>query len=243
MAIITLRLRHKAGVTPGNATKGFEMSDLINEVDDDMRRQQLDKFWLENKNWIIGGIILAIVTTAGLTWWRTWDFQRNVTQTQELRQIVDKDNAASLTAYAKESDRNHAALAKLMAAGMLSRDGKTDEAAKIYDDLGGTLGADSTLRDLAKLQSIGLRLNRDDAKKLHKELEDISGDHDAFRYSALEMDALLYARENKLQEAIERLTKITSGSDAPDDVRTRAVTLRELYTATLNAAASQTKGK
>ncbi len=217
------------------------MSDLLSEVDDDMRRQQLDKFWLENKNWIIGGIILAIATTAGLTWWRTWDYQRNVAQTQSLRQIEDKNDPAALTDYAKAADRNHAALAKLMAAGALSRDGKIDEAVKVYDDLGSTLGADGTLRDLARLQSIGLRLNRDDAKKLHKELDDISGERDPFRYSALEMDALLYARENKLQEAIDRLAKITSGSDAPDDVRTRAVTLRELYTATLNTAAA--KGK
>ena len=217
------------------------MSDLLSEVDDDLRRQQLDKFWQENKNWIIGGIILAIATTAALTWWRTWDYQRNLAQTQELRKIEDKNDVSALTDYAKNADRNHAALAKLLAAGQLTRDGKTDEAVKIYNDLGGTLGADGTLRDLARLQSIGLRLNRDDAGKLHKELEDISGDRDPFRYSALEMDALLYARENKLQEAVDRLAKITSATDAPDDVRTRAVTLRELYTATLNASAA--KGK
>ena len=231
----------QGGMTRARPKRIFKMSDLLSEVDDDMRRQQLDKFWLENKNWIIGGIILSIVTTGALTWWRTWDYQRNVTQTQALRQITDKNSVTSLEAYAKDADRNHGALAKLMAAGLLSRDGKTDEAVKVYDDLGNPLGADGTLRDLARLQSIGLRLNRDDAGKLHKELEDLSGDHDPFRYSALEMDALLYARENKLPQAVDRLAKITSGADAPDDVRTRAVTLRELYTATLNADAA--KGK
>ena len=101
------------------------MSDLLSEVDDDLRRQQLDKFWQENKNWIIGGIILAIATTAALTWWRTWDYQRNLAQTQELRKIEDKNDVSALTDYAKNADRNHAALAKLLAAGQLTRDGKT----------------------------------------------------------------------------------------------------------------------
>ncbi|MDE1151998.1 MAG: tetratricopeptide repeat protein [Micavibrio sp.] len=214
------------------------MSDLMNEIDDDLRRQKLEAFWQENRNWIIGGILLAICSTAGMTWWRSYDYQKNLVQTQGLIQAIESGDAAKLGTYAGESDRNHAALARLVEAGLLVRDGKQAEAIKAYDDVSGTMGADSALRDLAHLLSIGQRLNTDTPQKLHGEIEKLSGDGDAFRYSALEMDALLYAREKNMKMAIDRLSVIAAGADAPDDVRTRAVTLRELYTASLNEPAA-----
>lgn len=211
--------------------------ELMNEVDDDLRRQKLEQFWLENRNWIIGGILLAIVSTAGMTWWRSYTYQQNVIQTQGLLQAIDSNDSGKLAAYAQTGDRNHAALAKLTEAGLLVQKNQADDAVKIYNDIADTTGVDGILREYARLLSAMQRLNKDDPQKLHNEIEKLSRSGHAFRFSALEMDALLYARENNLKTAIDRLAVIAGASEAPDDVRTRAVTLRELYTATMNAEA------
>jgi len=217
------------------------MSDLMNEIDDDLRRQKLEEFWQENRNWIIGGILLAICSTAGMTWWRSYDYQNNLVQTQGLIQAIEDGDAGKLGAYAGTSNANHAALARLVEAGLLVRDGKTADAVKAYDEIGNAMGVEPALRDLGHLLSIGQRLNTDAPQKLHGEIEKLSGEGDTYRYSALEMDALLYAREKNMKTAIDRLAIITTAADAPDDVRTRAVTLRELYTAALNENAPAAK--
>ena len=219
------------------------MSDLMNEVDDDLRRQKLEQFWLENRNWIIGGILLAIVSTAGMTWWRSYTYQQNVLQTQGLLQAIDSNDAGKLADYAKTGDRNHAALAKLTEAGLLVQKKQADDAVKIYNDIADTTGVDGTLREYARLLSVMQRLDKDDPQKLHGEIEKMSRSGHAFHFSALEMDALLYAKENNLKTAIDRLAIIAGAADAPDDVRTRAVTLRELYTASLNADAKASAKK
>ena len=217
------------------------MSDLMNEVDDDLRREKLEKFWLENRNWIIGGVLLAIISTAGMTYWRGYTYQKNMEQTQGLLQAIDSNDAAKLGTFAGTSDRDHGVLAKLTQAGLLVDKGQSDEAVKIYDSIADTTGADATLREYARVLSAMQRLGKDDPKKLHGEIEKLSHTGHAFRYTALEMDALLYAREGNLKPAVERLATISAAPEAPDDVRMRANTLRELYTASMNADAKNAK--
>jgi len=217
------------------------MSDFMKEIEDDLRQQKLEEFWKENRAWIIGGIILAIASTAGITWYRSWSYQQNITQTASLLQIQDADDANKLTTYADASDKNHATVARLLAAGLHAKNGESARAVEIYDQIANSFGVDSALRDLAHVLSLGQRLNKDDPAKLHKEISPLTAEGSAFRFTALEMDALVYAREGKLKEAADKLEIISAAPNAPDDARTRAMTLHELYVASSNEAASKEK--
>lgn len=212
------------------------MSDLLNEVNDDLRRQKLQDFWRDNGSWIIGGAVLAIIMTAGMTMWRGYQENVNERQTGALISVLGTGKTEDLEKYAVETGGDHGMIARFMAAGLAVQRGDAPAAAKAYTDISRMRGIDGTFRDLARLMAAGQQLQTEDPAVLHKTLKDLSGKKDAWRYSAMEMDALVYSREGKMKEAAEVLSKITAAADAPDDVRTRAMTLRELY---LGAAASK----
>lgn len=212
------------------------MSDVMQEVNDELRQQRLEAFWIENRNWIIGGVILAIITTAGLTWWRGYTYKQDMLRTTQLMAAIKSEDAKSLTEFAAQSGKNHAALAKLSAAGLHVKNGNPARAIELYADVAGSMSADRELRDLAKILSLNLRLGTEDPKKLHKELADMSGAKEPYRYTALEMDALVYAGEGNMKDAAAKLEAISSSPDAPEDSRLRAATLHEFYAASANEA-------
>ena len=202
---------------------------IVEEINEDLRRQQLEKFWQENGSWIIGGVILAVVFTAGMTWWRTHTYERNLQQTSEMIDIINSSDVDKLTAFADRTDKDHAVIARFAAAAVYAKRNQAEKAVAIYNSIQNTSGVDATYRDLARLLSAGQRLNSADPGALHGELQPLTKAGATWRFSALELEALLYAREHKMKEAAADLAEITAAPDAPQDVRMRASTLREFY--------------
>ena len=207
------------------------MTDVFDEINDDLRREKLHQFWKENGAWIIGGAIMAVLFTGALSLWRQWEYRRDAEATTELTRLVAASDLPPLESFARTASKNHAMLAGFLAAAAHLEHGEKDQAVALYNDIAATSGLDRTWRDLAKVLSIGQRLDHDDPGKLQKELSALSGDNGAWRYTALELEALLAARQGRMQNAIEALTKVASDPLAPADARTRAFTLRELYMA------------
>lgn len=213
------------------------MSDIMDEISDDLRRQQLEQFWKENGAWIIGGVILAVVFTAGLTWWRSHTYERNLRETAQLIEIINESDVEKLTAFAEKTGKDHAVIARFAAAAVYAKRKQSDKAVAIYTSIQNTTGVDRTYRDLARLLSVSQRLETADPAALHKDLSALTDKGDVWRFSALELEALLYAREHKLKEAAGSLAEIIADSAAPQDVRMRATTLREFYIGAADGAA------
>lgn len=215
------------------------MSDILREVDDDMRRQQLQAFWAENRLWILGGIILAIVATGSVTFWRGYMRQENMQATAQLMTALETpdtlaklgDDPAALDSAA------HAALARLAAADRHLKAGEKDKALALFDALAADRRAPDALRDLGRLYAAGQRLDTAPADQLEKDLSALTRANAPWRFTALEYLALLYAREGRMKDAAEKLAQISGDPMAPQDARTRAFTLHELYSADAAAAA------
>jgi hypothetical protein len=207
------------------------MSDVFDEISDDLRREKLNQFWRENGRWIIGGVIAAIIFTAGMSWWRQWDANRNAQATSSLGEALAAKDPAELEQFAQGTDHDHAAIARLIAAGDYVRTGKKDKAVTLYNEIAASSGLSKMYRSLASLLSVGLRLDTDPVDGLRKELKPLAADRSAWRYSAREMQALLAAREGDMKGAVGILDTITGDADAPEALRARAFTLREFYAA------------
>ncbi len=216
------------------------MSDMMHEIDDELRQEKLSLFWKENAGWIIGGIILAIVMTGALTYWRNYQAGKDIAATQQLLTAVNEENQLALEAMATMGGDMHSAFAGLIAAGRYAREGDVEKAVTLYDQVAATRGADQLYRDLATLLSTGHKLDREDPAVLHKALEPLTK-KSIWRFSALEMQALLYAREGRMKEAVKSLTEITVNAQAPADLRQRAQTFRELYLGADGVAAETSK--
>lgn len=205
------------------------MADIMDEITDDLRQQKLKAFWQENRYWILGGAVMAVVMTASLTFWREYSFERNVAATAVLSSAVQTGDTEKLMTYAKEAGTDHAALARFEAAGLFLKKGESDKAVAAFNEIAAMRGVDKDLRGLATLYSILQRLDVDDAKKLEEELQPLLSKDATWRFSAMEALALLQARNGKPEQAIETLTLIAGDAAAPQNLKSRALTLRELY--------------
>ncbi len=210
------------------ANKGVPMSDLMHEIDEELRQEKLRTFWKENGAWIIGGILLALVMTAGMGYWRNHQATKEIVASQQLIAAAEAANKEALGALATDTKGAHAGFAGLISAGMYAREGQTQRAIEIYDRVAAMRGLPDTYRDLATLLSASHKLDSGDPADLHKILDKLAK-KSTWRFSALEMQALLYAREGKMKDAVNALTDISANADAPEDMRRRASTLRELY--------------
>ncbi len=211
------------------------MADVFDEISDDLRREKLNQFWKENGPWIIGGAIGAVLLTGALSFWRQWEYSRDVKATAEMTHLVTASDLPKLEAFAAQTDKNHAMIARFMAAGTHLQRNEKDQAVALYDAIANTSGIDKVWRDLARVSSISQRLDKGAPDALEKELAALSGDKDTWRYTARELEALLAARQNQMQKAVAILDKITSDPQAPEEARRRAFTMRELYVADLKS--------
>jgi len=210
--------------------------DIYHEIQEDIRQQQLKAFWAENGNWIIGGIVAAIIFTGALSFWRGYEADRNMQATAGLLAAVDAADPAKLDAFAAATDKDHAMMALFAEARLFADRKQNDKALAVYDRIADMSRIDGTWRDLAKFYSVSARLDSGDPATLHKELGKLEGKKDAFRASAMEMEAFLFAREKKMSEAAETLAKLAADPQTPPDIRTRALTLRNIYMGDVNNA-------
>lgn len=205
------------------------MADLMDDIGEDLRREQLKKFWKENGNWIVGGVLLAILATGAMSFWRNHEYQENLVATTELLSVAHQSDAGKLAAFAQKSDKDHATVAQFLAAGLYQQGGDKNKAAEIYAEIEKTAGVDRVYRDLAALYGVLLELETGDLAVLHKTLDRLTGDENVWRFTALEAKALLFARQGQADKAAEILMRISGDAAAPADARTRAYTLHELY--------------
>jgi hypothetical protein len=203
--------------------------DIYHEISEDLRQQKLELFWKENGSWIIGGVIAAIVFTGALSWWRQHQFEHNMTVTAALTAAMNTADPMKLELFSVNAGKNHALLARFAEAQVYMARKENDKAAAVYAEIVKMSRIDKTWRDLAWLYGIGTKLDNGDPAALHADLAQLTAPKSAWRYSALEMEALLYAREGKMTEAEDVLAKLLSDPLTPGDIRTRALTLRELY--------------
>lgn len=205
------------------------MSDIFDEVENDLRSQKLHQFWKENGNWVIGGAIGAVLLTGAMSLWQSWDYNRDLKATAALVRAISSGDTGALETFAAKADKQHAALARLRAAEEYLAQGQTEKALALYDAVAATRGLDALWRDLARLHAASLRLDTANPEKLSATLAPLA--KSPWRYTALELQALLAARAGKPAEATGLLDKIAQDPQAPEDARRRALSLRALYAA------------
>lgn len=207
------------------------MTDVFDQIEDDLRQQKLQQFWKENGAWIIGGAIGAVLLTGVLTLYRHWEHGRDIRSTTEMMRIAATYDMPQLETFAEKTDKKHAVMARLLAASRYAEKKEYDKAIALYAAAANTRGADPVWRDFARIHSLSLRLDKDPSDALKKELSPLTKDSNPWRFMALEMEGLLAARDGHMKEAADIMTKIAANPLAPEDQRQRAVSLRALYAA------------
>ena len=78
------------------------MSDLLREVDDAVRAENMKRLWDEHKYAIVTGVAALILGTAAMSFWNNYQYSQNQKHTAEIITAVQSpEPAKTLTETAK----------------------------------------------------------------------------------------------------------------------------------------------
>ena len=210
------------------------MSELFDEVDEEVRREQLKKLWDQYSIYIIAAALLIIAAVAG---WRGYEYL----EAQKAAEAGAAFNAALELAEQNKHDEAQAAFDKLATTApagyrMLARLRAAGEAAardpqagaKMFDELAADRSIGTEQQDLARIRAAGLLLDTDSYPNMLQRLEAAAKPDATFRHTARELLALSAWRANDTTAARQWLDMIANDGETPAAMRSRAEALQAL---------------
>ncbi len=210
------------------------MSELFDEVDEDVRRDQLKKLWDKYSLFIIAGALLIIAAVGG---WRGYEYL----ETQKAAEAGTAFDAAVDLSEQNKHAEAEAAFAKLAATAppgyrMLARLRVASEvagrdpqaAAKLYDDISADRSIGAAEQDLARIRAAGLLLETASYPAMLQRLEASAAPEATFRHTARELLALSAWRAGDMTAARQWLDQIANDGETPAGLRSRAEALQAL---------------
>lgn len=210
------------------------MSELFNEVDEDLRREQLKRLWDKYSILIVA---VALLIIAGVGGWRGYSYLESKKATEAgaafdraadlSEQNKHAEAEAAFTKLAADGPSGYRVLARLRAAAeAASRDPQA--AVKLYDDIAADRGIAAGEQELARVRAAGLLLDTAPYDALLQRLEPAAAGAGTYRHSARELLALSAWRANNSAAMRQWVDLITNDGETPATLRTRAEALQAL---------------
>lgn len=204
------------------------MSDIFQEVDEDLRRERALKLWQKYGNYVIGAAVLVVAGTAGYVAWRDYDRKQAEAGAAQYIAAVEQARAGEATAapalanLARDGRGGYAVLARMQEAALKSSSGDAAGAAAIYRSVAADGGADRDLRDAAALLATLSAADASDPAEIERQVAAIATPTSPWRHLAWEIAALAAAKAGNIEQARSFYTRIADDPGAPAGVRARA---------------------
>ena len=210
------------------------MSELFDEVDEEVRREQLKKLWDRYSLYIIAAAILIVAAVAGWRGYQYLEAQKAAEAGKAFDAAIalseqDKhaEAEAAFNKLATTAPSGYRTLARLRAAAeVATRDPKAG--AKLYDDIAADSGVGTVERDLARVRAGALLLDTESYQNMLQRLEAATKPDATFRHTARELLALSAWHANDTAAARQWLDMIANDGETPSGMRSRAEALQAL---------------
>ena len=213
------------------------MADIFHEVDEEVRRERLQKLWDRYSIYIIAAAILIVACIGGWRGYQWWEAKKAAEAGAAFEAAVTLSDqgkhAEAEAAFAKvaaEAPSGYRALARLRAAAELSaHDPK--QAVKAYDELAADGSLGETMQDLAAVRAGMLLVDSAPLSDMRQRLEPLSAPGRTFRHSARELLALSAWRNGDVTTAKHFIDMIAADGETPSGTRARVDILSALIAA------------
>jgi hypothetical protein len=210
------------------------VSELFDEVDEEVRRDQLKQLWEQYSIFIIAGALLIIASVGG---WRGYEYVE-ARKAAEAGAAFDKavelseankhtEAEAAFADLAARGPSGYRVLARLrMATEVASRDASA--AAKLFDEITADRSVGVAAQDLARIRAAQLLLETTTYPNMKERLEAAAAPGATFRHTARELLALSAWRANDAAATRQWLDLIANDGETPPSLRSRAEALQAL---------------
>ena len=210
------------------------MSELFDEVDEEVRREQLKKLWDKYSLFIIAVAILIVAAVGG---WRGYQYL-------EAKKAADAGDAFNKAVELSEQNKHSEAetafsnlVAKApygyrllsrfrLAAEVEKRDPKA--AVQMFDELAADRSIGAEQQELARIRAGGILVDTASYADMKQRLEADTAPNATFHHVARELLALSAVRANDSGAARQWLDMMSADADTPPSVRSRAEALQAL---------------
>ncbi len=209
---------------------------LLREVDDELRREQLQKLWDNYGTYILAAGLAFLVGVGGYKWWDARSIAAAETAGAQFEQALDlvgagnEADAQKILRTIAASKAAYGALAQLALAAQAVKAGNTEAAIAAYD-AAAAKSDESLIKDFARLQSVSLKIDTADFTEVQNRLNDLVGDKSTWRYMARELVGVSAIRAGRLDEARNLLAPLAADPRASAAVRERAGALMSVVVA------------
>jgi hypothetical protein len=213
------------------------VSDIFNEVDEEVRREQLKKLWERYGLHLVALCLLIVVGVGawrGYEWWQDKQAAQSGAAFEQAVALAEagkhQEAEAAFAKIASDGTTGYRVLARLREAAELA---PTDRSAavKAYDEIAADRNAGQVIQDLATVRAGYLLIDTAPYAELLARLEPLTANDRTFRHTAREILALSAWKTGDITEARKWTDMIMADPQTPSGTRGRAEVLSELIAA------------
>ena len=204
------------------------MADIFEEVDEELRNDDYQKYFRRYGPWIGAVAAIVVMATAGyqiLSYWNTSKLESSSDSFIASQASFDADQlalaAAGFETLAEDGTAGYSTLALLQRAAVALEAGENETAAQFFDQAAASSG-DPLIQDLAGLKSVWARWDSLSFSDVEIRLTPLSGQSSPYAFLARETVAAAALRAGDYERARQDYQFLTFALDAPQGVQQRA---------------------
>ena len=213
------------------------MSDIFQEVDEEVRREQLKKLWERYGGYLIAACIAVVIGVGawrGYEWWQAKQAAQSGAAFEQAVTLAEsgkhQEAAAAFAKLASDGTPGYRVLARLRQAAELAATDRKSAVAD-YDAIATDNRVGQVVQDLAAVRGSFLLVDSAPYSEILQRLEPLTAPDRAFRHSAREILALSAWKAGDMAAAHRWTEMIMSDPQTPPGPRSRAEMLSELIAA------------
>jgi hypothetical protein len=211
-------------ITPTDRNETF-----YREVDEELRKEQLQTFWQRYGLLLIGAVVLLLAAIGGAIWWQNRQIVKSGERGEQLASAFEDIQAGrtkaaipKLDALATESE-GYKAAALLTKADIAIQNNDLKGAAAIFGQVAGDEELAEPYRQLALIRQTALEFDTLQPAEVIRRLQPLAAPGLPWFGSAGELVALAHLKANRPQQAAPIFAALARDQRLPSSIRSRAV--------------------
>ena len=202
------------------------MSDILRQVDEDLRKDRLLKIWNSYRIYIVASILITLISLSGYQYYLSSTQSKNeaiVEQYINSTNLMDTNTSIQQLLELNEADNSFIkGLAQLKRAELYFVTENKEQAIELLQSISTDESLNLIIRDLALYKYLMIQLDNLD-KDLYFEIIDSQNlNVSKFKYLFRELKALKYLIEGDRINSLEIFESIISDESSPIDLKTRS---------------------